>query len=57
MKFGRYVTLDDGVNYVTVRRIIPHNESLDRLCRTQCLEWNKLILKRGYTIYKIVLFF
>ena len=36
MKFGRYVTEDDGGNYVTVyelnvRRIIRHNESLGRL--------------------------
>ena len=36
MKFGRYVTVDDGGNYVTVyeldvRRIIRHNESLGRL--------------------------
>ena len=36
MKFGRYVTADDGGNYVTVpelnvRRIISHNESLGRL--------------------------
>ena len=35
MKFGRYVTVDDGGNYVTVyelnvRRIIRHNESLSR---------------------------
>ena len=36
LKFGRYVTVDDGGNYVTVyeldvRRIIRHNESLGRL--------------------------
>ena len=60
MKFGRYVTVDDGGNYVTVhelnvRRIIRHNESLGRLSSTN--SWNKLILKRGYTICKIVLFF
>ena len=39
MKFGRYVTVDDGDNYVTVyelnvRRIIRHNESLGRLSNT-----------------------
>ena len=46
MKFGRYVTVDDGGNYVTVyklnvhriiiRRIIRDNESLGRLSNTQC---------------------
>ena len=45
MKFGRYVTVDDGGNYVTVyelnvrriisRRIIRHNESLGRLSNTR----------------------
>ena len=39
MKFGRYVTVDDGGDYVTVhelnvRRIIRHNESLGRLSNT-----------------------
>ena len=39
MKFGRYVKVDDGGNYVTVhelnvRRIIRHNESLSRLSST-----------------------
>ena len=39
MKLGRYVTVDDGGNYVTERShkdkkkiITPHNESLGRLC-------------------------
>ena len=60
MKFGRYVTVDDGGNYVTVyelnfRRIIRHNENLGRLSNTHSVkEWDKLILKRGYTICKIV---
>ena len=39
MKFGCYVTVDDGSNYVTVHeltvcRIIRHNESLGRLSNT-----------------------
>ena len=39
MKFRRYVTVDDGGNYVTVyelnvRRISRHNESLGRLSNT-----------------------
>ena len=38
MKLGRYVTVDDGGNYVTEcshkdkkKKITPHNESLGRL--------------------------
>ena len=63
MKFGRYVTVDDGGNYVTVqelnvRRIIRHNESLSRLSSTNSVKnEKKLILKRGFAICKIVLFF
>ena len=43
MKFGRYVTVDDGGNYVTfhepnVRRIIRHNESLRRLSSTNSVK-------------------
>ena len=43
MKFGRYVTVDDDGNYVTVqelnvRRIIHHNESLGRLSNTQSVK-------------------
>ena len=43
MKFGRYVTVDDGGNYVTVyelngRRIIRHNESLGRLSNTRSVK-------------------
>ena len=48
MKFGRYVTVDDGGNYVTVyelnvrriiiRRIIRHNESLGRLSNTHSVK-------------------
>ena len=43
MKFGRYVTVDDGGNYVTVqelnvRRIIRHNESLSRLSSTNSVK-------------------
>ena len=39
MKFGRYVTVDGGDNYITVQelnvhRIIRHNESLARLSNT-----------------------
>ena len=39
MKFGRYVTVDDGGNYVTVhelnvRRRTRHNESFGRLSST-----------------------
>ena len=39
MKFGRYVTVDDSGNYVTVhelnvRRIIRHDESLGCLSNT-----------------------
>ena len=41
MKLGRYVIVDVGGNYVTfhelnihmkIKKIIPHNESLGRLC-------------------------
>ena len=43
MKFGRYVTVDDGGNYVTVyelnvRRIIRRNESLGRLSNTPSIK-------------------
>ena len=43
MKFGRYVTEDDGGNYVTVyelnvRRIIRHNEGLSRLSSTNSVK-------------------
>ena len=43
MKGGRYVTMDDGGNYVTVydlnvRRIIRHNESLGRLSNTPSIK-------------------
>ena len=43
MKFGRYVTVDDGGNYVTVyelnvRRIIRRNESLGRLSSTNSVK-------------------
>ena len=42
-EFGRYVTVDDGGNYVTVqelnvRRIIRHNESLSRLSSTNSVK-------------------
>ena len=43
MKFGRYVTVDDGGDYDTVqelnvRRIIRHNESLSRLSSTNSVK-------------------
>ena len=43
MKFGRYATVDDGDNYVTVhelnvRRIIRHNEGLSRLSSTNSVK-------------------
>ena len=43
MKFGRYVTVDDGGDYVTVhelnvRGIIRHNESLGRLSSTNSVK-------------------
>ena len=43
MKFGRYVTEDDGGNYATVhelnvRRIIRHNESLGRFFNTNSVK-------------------
>ena len=43
IKFSRYVTVNDGGNYVTVyelnvRRIIRHNESLGRLSNTQSVK-------------------
>ena len=48
MKFGRYVTVDDGGNYVTVyelnvrriiiRRKIRHNERLGRLSNTHSVK-------------------
>ena len=43
MKFGRYVTVDDGGNYVTVqelnvRRITRHNKSLGRLSNTHSVK-------------------
>ena len=46
MKFGRYVTVDDGGDYVTVhelnvRRIIRHNESLGRLSSTNSVKNEK----------------
>ena len=43
MKFRRYVTVDDGGNYVTVyelnvRIISRHNESLGRLSNTHSVK-------------------
>ena len=44
MKFGRYVTVDNGGDYVmvhelNVRRIIRHNESLGRLSITNSVKY------------------